>query len=271
MVYEKHLNNFVCSNTYLRLVNQTIYEEYVFEKWNKTKNIWAKKARSRLKKTYGINVSLNTLTNNLLKIKKKERNPIAASCFISDKYEGKSSSRYEKDMMHSQMDILRHQFIFEKTNYIGLPANQIVSVSNKYDYIVACEKNFLMAQFMSDMNKYISKNNNLVVKNLDIFEYIKDNEKYFNIFELDLMTYVNMDLINKIVNCLNKASMNRSLVAITTIGGRKITINEYRRIMPSKLVSALSNNFTVINKPFSGKYKDHKMPMMYELFVIERR
>lgn len=267
---EKRLGNFVCPNTHLRIVNQVIYEEYILEKWYRRKGEWATKASNRLKSNYGISVTSGTLKQHLTKIKQHRRNPISSSGFIAESNNSSSTSRYEKDMMHAQMDMLRYQYIEEPTRYVGLPANQIISVSSKYDHVVACERDHTMAQFMFDMNRYISKDPNLVVKNKDIFDFLEKTNRKFNIYEFDLMTCINMDLINLIAYCIVRTSMDRALVTITTISGRKITIQEYKNLMPKKLLTELLKHFNVVCKPFSGKYRDHKMPMRYEMFVIER-
>jgi hypothetical protein len=270
--FTKRINNLVCYNTYLRIVNQVIYKEFVFGLWNKQKN-WSVKASERLKRDHGIETSPSTLIQHLLKIKNKTRNSIAASDFTTGiSYESIPVSRYEKDSMHARMDALKHEFISGPYFYVGLPANQIIAVSRQYNYVTACEQDYLMSKFMCDMNRYIGKGDNVKVYNESIFNFLKHTDIKFNVFEFDFMGIITPKLIEEMAFYIKKTSMNRALIAITSVGGRKITIQKYKELMPSLFLHYIARNedFSVINRPYSGKYKDHRTPMQYELLVIEK-
>ncbi len=270
--FTKRINNLVCYNTYLRIVNQIIYKEFIFGLWNKKKN-WFVKASERLKRDHGIQIAPGTLKQNLSKIKNKTRNAIAASDFTAGiSYESSPLSRYEKDSMHARMDALRHEFIDGPSFYVGLPANQIIAVSRQYNYVAACEQDYLMSKFMCDMNRYIGKGDNIRVYNKSILNFLKHTDMKFNVFEFDFMGIITSKLIEEMAFYIRKTSMSRALIAITSVGGRKITIKKYKELMPSLLIHYISRNedFSIINKPYSGKYKDHRTPMQYELLVIEK-
>jgi hypothetical protein len=85
------------------------------------------------------------------------------------------------------------------------------------------------------------------------------------------MGVINPELIKDLTSCINKTAKNRALIAIISTSGRKITIERYKKLMPKLLISKLNKEFSIINKPFSGRYKDHTAPMRYELLVIERK
>jgi hypothetical protein len=269
--FTKRVKNFVCFNTHLRIVNQIIYKEYIFGLWNNRKD-WEFMASIRLAKEHGIISTPNTLKVNLSKIKNKNRSAIAASDFTSGlSYTSVPLSRYEKDAMHARMEVLEHQFINRPTYYVGLPANQIIAVSRQYDRVVACEKEYLMSKFMFDMNRYVGKENNITIHNKDILDFLKHTRRKFNIFDFDFMWIISPELIKNLALCIKRTSKDRALIAVTSAGGRKITEKRYKELMPKLLISELNKDFSIINKPFSGKYKDHIIPMRYELLVIERK
>lgn len=270
--FTKRVRNFVCFNTHLRIVNQVIYKEFIFGLWNKRKN-WADTASERLRRDHGIEVAPRTLMSHLSMIRNGTRNGIAASDFTTGlSYESKPLSRYEKDAMHARMEMLIHQFMDGPTHYVGLPANQIIATSKQYDSVVACEKDYLMSKFIFDMNRHIGKGTNVNVQNEDILDFLERTHREFNVFEFDFMGIVTPDLIERMAHCVKRTTMDRALVAIVSVGGRKITIKEYESLMPETFIAELESDgmFSLVSRPFSGRYKDHKTPMRYELFVIER-
>jgi hypothetical protein len=271
--FTKRVKDFVCFNTHLRIVNQIIYKEFIFGLWNKRKN-WQVPASERLKREHGIEVAPSTLKSHLLNIKNGKRSGIAASDFTAGiSYESSPLSRYEKDALHARMEMLVYQFIDGPTHYVGLPANQIIAAAEQYDNVVACEKDYLMSRFMFDMDRHINKRKNVSVENKDVLDFLEHTNKEFNIFEFDFMGIVTPELIERMVWCVKKTSMDRALIAIVSVGGRKITIKEYKSLMPQTFISELEDDeaFSVVGKPFSGKYKDHKTPMRYELLIVERK
>ena len=271
--FTKRVKDFVCFNTHLRIVNQIIYKEYVCPLLEgKSNSNWYKKASERLEKDHGIFVSPATLIAHLRDIKNGKRSPVAASDFTSGfSYDSLPSSRYEKDALHARLDTLIHTFILEDTHYVGLPANQIVATSQKYDNISACEKDFDMYKFMYHLKDLVIKNKNVDIFNNDILYYLEQTDKKFNVFEFDFMGIITPRLVNRIANCITRTSMDTSIVSIVSIGGRKITIKDYERMMPYSLIFQLRNKgFGLHCKSISGRYIDHKSPMRYELLVIKK-
>jgi hypothetical protein len=273
----KRVKDFVCVNTHLRIVNQVIYKEFYSanKDWwytGKYNHSWANKASERLKKDHGVEVAPSTLMAHLRNIKNGTRDGVAASDFTTGfSIESKPLSRYEKDAMHARMEMLEHQFLEKPLYYVGLPANQIVAVSTRYDSVVACEKNEEMYLFMNHIDIHINRRRKTAVWEKDILDFLEHTEERFNVFEFDLMVAINPRLVRRIVSCIEKTAMRRALIAIISVGGRQITAAEYETLMPNMLKTELGNrHFSEVAKSFSGKYKDHKTPMRYELLVIER-
>lgn len=268
----KKVKDFICFNTYLRVVNQVIFKEYIYPllEFKSNKN-WNIKASKRLKEDHGIYLCPMTLKKHLRDLINGKRLSVAASDFISGfSYKNSPLSRYEKDSVYARLDLLTHLYIYEDINYIGLPANQLLYCSHKYSNIVACERNIDMARFMYKMKSEFIKNKNVDIIHGDILDYLAVTDKKFNLFDFDFMCAINSEILNKLANCIARTAMKTSIISIVSIGGRRITIKEYERLMPYSLIFKLENKgFKIITKPFSGRYKDHKFPMRYELFTIK--
>ena len=268
-----NVSNFICFNTSLRIINQVIFREYLSPLLEiKSNKDWEIRVCDKLKLEYGIDLLPRTIKKYLTDLKKGRRNAIAASDFTS-KIPEKSIplSRYEKDSIYARLDLLIHLYLQEEINYIGLPANQLLAFSHKYHNIVACERDYKMAQFMYKMKSELITNKNVEVVQSDIIDYLEKTDKKFNLFDFDLMCALNPLILSRLINCIARTSMDTSVISIVSIGGRKITTKEYERLMPYLFIFKLKKKgFQFINKPFSGRYKDHRFPMRYELFVIKR-
>lgn len=266
------IQNIECYNSQIRIINQIIYKEFYYSILEGRKN-WAECACEKLNTWYGIKLGISRIKQILKDIKSGKRTAVAASDFVSEvSRNSKPASRYSKDCVISQFDLLVNEFIDSEKRYVGLPANQIISVSNKYDYVVACEKNKDMYKFMETISLYIGKKCNVHIENKNIIEYLNNTKEKFNVYELDLMEAININTIEKISDIINKTSMDISAVSITTTGGRNITIDNYKKLMPNKLAEKLiERGFKFKSKIYSGNYKDVIMPMRYELFVIKRK
>ena len=257
------IDNFICYNTHLRIINQIIYEECFRTNGNK----WVAYASARLIKEFGIYRADDTLERMLRNIRNGSRLGVALSSFAN-----KMTSRYEKDVMYSKVEMLIHEHLGDDLSYIGLPANQIVSLIQKYSNIWAYEVNKDTFKFMAFLNKVMDKK--AIVINDDIFSFIdlpcpEDKSNMFNIFDFDLMCALNENIIDKIINMLNVSAKKTSIVSIISIGGRHISSKEYNNLMP--ILYRKINKFFNIKTLYSGRYKDLKFPMRYELFVLDRK
>lgn len=257
------INNFTCYNSHLRLVNYIIYQEYINAK-RENRNDWALNASNKLKE-YGIERTPTTLISTFASIRNGTRSPIASSGFAN------IQSRYEKDAMYARLEIYIHEYLYE-TFYVGLPANQLIDVVKKYDNVVACERDEVMFNFMIDLNKYIIEKD-IEIENDNVFNYLNSTSKKFNVFDLDLMEAVNEERIINIADGIKRTAMDIAIVLLVSIGGRHISIAEYKNLMPKRLIDELEKDglWKVINNPFSGKYKDVIIPMRYEILVIEKQ
>jgi len=271
--FTPRVKDFVCYNTHLRVVNQIIYKEFIFAKWE-GRDDWAERASVRLERDHGITRTPSTLQSMLGQIRNGTRDGIAASDFTQGfSYESIPASRYEKDAMHARMDILIHERLDgRQLHYAGLPANQIVSVARRYNTVAACEKDQKMATFMFDMNRYISQSDYVKIYNEDIFEFLERTNKKFNVFEFDMMCALDSQIIRRMARAVLKTALSPALIAVVSIGGRHISKFEYECLMPYVLIGELekSAEWSVTNNPFSGRYKDIKIPMRYELLIIEK-
>lgn len=263
------IDNFKCYNSHLRIVNFSIYSEFVKAKREGRKD-WADRASKWLCEKHGIVRTPGTLIGMLASIRNRSRSAISASGFIGDDLD--PQSRYEKDIFYGKLEVYVHEFLcdFDK-HYVGLPANQLMYVAQKYDTVVACERDQNMAYFIRDLNRFIIKKSNVVVENSDIFDYLMATEKKFNVYDLDLMTHLTEAKIKNIVKSIKRTAAKRAVVALVSIGGRHITIKEYKTLMPEIFINEMEyeDEWCVVGN-FSGKYKDIKMPMFWEIFTIER-
>lgn len=266
------IDNFKCYNSHLRIVNFSIYNEYVKAKREGRKD-WADRASRWLCDKHGIVRTPGTLIGMLASIRNGSRAAISASGFIGDDLD--PQSRYEKDAMYARFEVYIHEFLHGiPTYYVGLPANQLVSVAQKYNSTVACEREPSMAIFMRDLNRFVVKNVNVRVEPVDIFDYLSVTKNKFNVYDLDLMEALNAGRVEYISSLIKRTALDRAVIVLVSVGGRHITKKEYDQLMPSKFVENIEENheWKIINSaPFCGRYKDIKMPMRFVVLVIEKR
>jgi hypothetical protein len=126
---------------------------------------------------------------------------------------------------------------------------------------------------MCGLNKHIIKNENVAVENVDIFKYLNSTNNKFNVFDFDLMEALDENRVKQIIDVVDKTALSRAIICIISVGGRSISSKEYKDIMPKVLINEIGNKgiWRIINKPFSGKYKDIIMPMRVEIVVIEKQ
>jgi hypothetical protein len=249
----------VCDNTRHRIINQAIIKESIHG------GDWGDRAR-RFLKEHKISLSTSMLKKYRRKLLNGTRDPICSSDFGNNVI----GSRYGKDMMYAEFNTIQNVFISEK-KYVGLPANQILKVCKDYSKVIACEKNNDMFGFMSELiNNFPVENVSLV--NEDIFQYLKNTDEKFSVFDFDLMCHISLDVIKNICESLNNAAENKAVFNLATSFGRKITRKEYDDMMPHTLIMCI-NNDTDFEVKFnqSGSYNDHIIPMKYEMMYVERK
>jgi hypothetical protein len=259
----------ICPNTRHRIINQIIYEEYIRSIWTKKSN-WTKAAQERLLQ-FGIELTTSALINYKKEIKEGHRDPVCISNFSGGVFDGAYASRYGKDNMYKQFKLLTSISIKDPT-YIGLPANQILSVNKEYgaDNVYACERNIDMAQFMFDLQRHFSPPGEIShLINQDIFNYLLITDNKFSVYDLDLMCQVSEIFIDTLINCITKTSKDKCVVNVATSVGRGITNKQYDSLMPSVFIEKISNKMKVLAH-YSDGYNDRVVPMRYEFFVLER-
>jgi len=262
----------ICPNTRHRIINQVIYEEFIYSLWERKSN-WAGPAKERLLK-YDIDVSETLLRSYKRLIKKGSRDPVSASNFSGDLFGGTYASRYGKDSMYNQFYLWEGMHLdSEELVYVGLPANQILSVNRHYGAlnVFACEKSKPMAQFMFDMQRHFSDSHARIV-NEDIFEFLKNTETKFSVFDFDLMCHANAEgLLEKIAEAIIDTARDRAVINIATTIGRWIDKSEYKYLMPHSVIEGIECSGFEIVGTYSGEYNDRIIPMRYEFLAIMRR
>lgn len=245
-------------NSANKIINTIIINNYFKYKGNKD---WIYNAKSDLEK-YNINLKPTTLHSFLVEMKKGKRD-----CSMSSYFNNKVFTRSGKDGVYKEFETLISCFINDK-HYVGLPANQLISVSRKYDSVVACERNKNMYSLMSMMKDNFNLSSKIVKKN--IIDYLMETEEKFSIYDIDLMTYIDRNnIIEDLSNGICKTSFPLSVICLISCCGRKITDEKYNSLMPNKFINELEKrNINIIYKK-SGKYIDQISPMRYELLVIK--
>ena len=161
--------------------------------------------------------------------------------------------------------------------YVGLPANQIMHVAQKFGNIVACEKNPHNDRFMHDlMNNIVnafSLEKSVKIVNEELTEYLQHCDEQFTIYDADLMTYANKPgLIDALGNGISRTMGDFAVICVVTCSGRHITDEEYKSIMPVELVESISKRVPIdIVYLNSDRYQDSVTPMRYEILAVRRK
>lgn len=251
--------NVIDRNTASRLINASIIKNYV--EYNGHKD-WVYAATEELRQ-FNINITIPRLRQFLVGLKHKTRDDRSASNF-----NGKIFTRAEKEGMYRELDAIASLFL-GATHYVGLPANQLLSVCRKYHTITACERDDSMFEFMRKMTGLFGLTAELVRG--DIIEYLSSTSNRYNLFDIDLMTYANKNnLPEKVAQAIANSADDIAVVCLVTCGGRKISIKEYDAIMPNELFHQIRKRGLDIAWQKSGQYVDQIIPMRYEIFVVER-
>lgn len=250
-----------------QIINQIIFEEYILACQQK-KATWTEKAQERLE-FYGVDISQSTLYNYRLQLKNGSRNAMTSSSFGGKLYE-ELGSRVGKEGMYKQIDLLVKMFLND-VKYIGLPANQLLYVIQKYkNNVVACELDKKMFEFMRNIKARFVPNSPATVYNKDIISYLEQTKERFSLFDFDLMKHLYEPDIERLANCIAKTSELTAIISVASCIGRTRTEKEYRKVMPKMLIDKLNNNGCAIINNYSDGYSDRVTPMRYELLVIKR-
>jgi hypothetical protein len=259
-----------------QIINQVIFDKYIThyeyqyykqtrKHWPLISKCWAHSASRELLK-YGIDVSPGTLRGYLRELKRGTRDATSASIFSGEGL----GPRAGKEEMYKQLELLIKLFLKDNPrHYVGLPANQVVQVINKNDSVVACETNKEMLSFMSRMIGYFRPKGATVI-NRDIISFLNETDQKFNIFDLDLMCYLNEKRIANIASALANSMEDVSVVSLASCVGRKLKESIYTEMMPRLLKEKLKNVKVSVDECYSEKYCDKVVPMRYELIVIRR-
>ena len=259
------IHNWVDRNSRHRIVNQVMFEEL----YNPTAGLWERRTIERLRH-FGIELSEETLRNYVKQISLQQRDPVCASAF-SEKSPNGLASRSGKEVMYGQMELFENTFLVPSgisLAYIGLPANQILCVIKKYGGRVwACERDPKMLRFMLFLKTKFFPDSAAHLISGDMFGFLAETEERFTVFDIDLMMYMREPIVDKLAALIHRTAGQRAVICVASCIGRKITEDEYKELMPSRLLEKLDLK---ILANYSGGYCDHVAPMRYELVVVER-
>lgn len=262
------LKNWADASARHQIINQIIYEEYILACKQKKTN-WTEKAQERLA-FYGIDIKQSTLYNYRLQLKSGIRAAMASSSFGSKLYE-ELVSRIGKDGMYKQIDLLVKIFLGnpQQVSYIGLPANQLLYMIQKYGNVVACEWDRKMFEFMRNLKARFAPNATAQVQYGDMFSYLEETENKFSLFDFDLMQHLHKEDIERMAGAIVRTSKQTSIINIASCVGRSRTEKEYKKIMPSMLINELKKHGCITIHNYSDGYADRVTPMRYELLVVQ--
>jgi len=257
------IRNWVDRNSRHRIINHVLFEEL----YSSEESLWERRAKERLE-FFGINLSEVTIRNYESQIATGGRDPVCASAF-SEKSANGLASRSGKEIMYGQMDLLVDTFLSgHRKIYMGLPANQLLSIIRKYGSDVwACERNQKMLRFMRFLKNRFHQDSEAHIIDQDVFRFLAETKERFTIFDMDLMTFMSQAIVDKLAMVMNRTIMDRAVISIASCIGRKITEKKYRELMPLTFLDSL-NLKTLAS--YSGGYCDSVVPMRYELMVVER-
>lgn len=261
----------ICSSTRHKIINQVIYEEFFQSTY--TKRDWVVEASNRLK-TFGIKITPSTLQNYKKEIQAGTRDPSAIANFSgnslnSDFY----TSRYGKDGMYKQFKLWANVYIGNQMwKYVGLPANQLLSIRQEYKNVIACEKDLSMVEFMICLNKHFApEGKKATIIRSDIFNFLNATDEKFSIYDFDLMCHITTNnLLDSLVESIVKTSENKCIVNVATTIGRKISEAQYDNIMPHQFIEKIKEHMNVISY-FCDGYNDRIIPMKYCFFALENK
>ncbi len=183
--------------------------------------------------------------------------------------------RQGKDTAYRRFWNLVEEYIPETADrvYVGLPANQVLSVYPKTHLMVVCEKDKGMQAWQEQVkNKFSLTHVHLLP--VDIVNFINDDlyKGSWNIFDLDLMCNTTEELVSRVTSGIacTMSSTGPVLVNITTSIGRCISKQQYRNLMPDRLLDNLKIKKVKVLEAISGRYRDRMVGVAYEHLVITR-
>jgi hypothetical protein len=246
-----------------QITNQVAVEEYMKYCRQKSHN-WTQAARGRLE-YFGIYLKESSIKQLISMIKNGSRLADMPSSFG-----GEIRSRTGKDRMYGQFDMTIEYRLKEK-NYIGLPYNQLIHMIQKYDHVIACEKDRKSFEFMFNMKRLFAPKSNSTVHFGNIFHYLQNTDRKFSIYDFDLMQHLTTSSIKRIADLVLRTTEDVAAICIASCVGRSGSHSDYKIIMPSHFIKYVGEkNYDVIFN-HSGEYYDRITPMRYEIMVIQRK
>lgn len=261
--------NFIDCNAADQIVNAIIFQEC--GRHNTLKD-WAMAVQSQIR-DYNITLGISRIMEIIRDLKRGQRRYDASTIF-----KGKVAARSGKDKMYAEFDAmvrLAHQGIAPR--YVGLPANQVLSVHQRYGSVVACERDKKTRAMMERMVGCFQPDADINIMAKDILDYLSYTRKKFTVYDFDLMCGMSRILAEKLARRIYNTMGEIAVVCIVSCVGRKnISIKEYSEMMPQVFVSSLRRrSLQVEHLTFRdgkvSKYNDGISPMCYDHFLVRRQ
>jgi hypothetical protein len=258
-----------------QLINHCVALEYL-----KDKEGYAARAAFRLKLhgvetlPHGVNPLNPTTLQRILRELKCGERELALPGWLKEKV----TSRTGKDLMYERFWTLVDLEIPKKglRSYCGLAANQVGIIRSHVgdSAIHVCERNPKTAQWIEDLYAKILSHHQgaeIIVHNRDIFEFLRETEKRFNVIDLDLMcTIRSVVTLKQWAQALYRAAKPKAIVNVNTCIGRAITEKVYDALMPEGLAEFLRFEGFEDVRHVSYGYRDRRVPMRSELFILQK-
>lgn len=261
----EHPIKVVDRNTAREIINCLIFLNIENKKGKLKVN--TEKAAKQLRR-YNIFVSEAAIDRAVRNLKYGKRNATAATFF-----DNQMGTRSGKNTMYGifyyicQRMKRKHNL---ELNYVGLPVTQLLDVANVFDDVVACEFDKQAFKIMEDM-KELFKIHNAEILDANIIDFLKTQKDYiFNVFDLDLMGFLNTgNLINDLCDCLDNSMGHNAALCLVTSAGRGISYNQYFECVRKLVVELKERDINIVDHHSDG-YSDRWQPMRYELMELER-
>lgn len=159
----------------------------------------------------------------------------------------------------------------EERSYVGLPANQLSEILSHVETIDSCERDKEMFSWQQRYCDTFGLSSKVSLCQKDIFVFMQEEHKNWNVIDLDLMCFISEGFITKVtdtlalldgtgIKCLNLASCI----------GRKITKAQYNSLMPGRLEEELKKRGMEVVDANRSYYKDRVVPIACEHLVIKK-
>lgn len=192
----------------------------------------------------------------------------------TSEFGGKVCNRYGKSLAYEGLWTLADIYLPDHRDryYVGLPANQITAVAKHCSKrpMVILEHNSEVYEKSKKLAEWTKKitNQEIEIKNQDLWSYLRTTDKQFSIFDLDLMCHTSEEVVRVWANLIRKCSMNGiNLILLVNSIGNGLYETEYDNHLQLFLEALDQKEVEVIGHS-DIKHRDRKVPMRSQRIVI---